>query len=250
MAKELPYFKFEPNAWENGNIQMLSREDKGLFIDLCALYWSRLGEVPEKLAIQKLCGGNAVALKPLYEIEAANLVDGQICIDFLNEQLLEFEDTSKTNSENAKKGWEKRRLSKTSSDRNATALNPQSESYAIREEKRKEEKIKENDIESRKLKFASTLEPFVLKYGRDSIKAFYLYWTEPNKSNTKFKQELEKTWSLERRLTTWIDNESKFNLNKPQQQKPTPTKKTANLAQLRAEEEAYLKSIQNEKQRT
>ncbi len=33
MAKELPYFKFEPNAWENGNIQMLSREDKGLFID-------------------------------------------------------------------------------------------------------------------------------------------------------------------------------------------------------------------------
>ena len=28
MAKELPYFKFEPNQWENGNIQMLSREDK------------------------------------------------------------------------------------------------------------------------------------------------------------------------------------------------------------------------------
>ena len=22
MAKELPYFKFEPNQWENGNIQM------------------------------------------------------------------------------------------------------------------------------------------------------------------------------------------------------------------------------------
>ena len=52
MAKELPYFKFEPNAWENGNIQMLSREDKGLFMDLCAIYWSRLGDVPIKLAIQ------------------------------------------------------------------------------------------------------------------------------------------------------------------------------------------------------
>ena len=37
MAKELPYFKFEPNAWENGNIQMLSREDKGLFIDICSI---------------------------------------------------------------------------------------------------------------------------------------------------------------------------------------------------------------------
>ena len=40
MAKELPYFKFEPNQWENGNIQMMSREDKGLFIDLCSMYWA------------------------------------------------------------------------------------------------------------------------------------------------------------------------------------------------------------------
>ena len=61
MAKELPYFKFEPSQWENGNVQMCSKEDKGLFIDLCAIYWSRLGDVPEKLVIQKLCGGNASA---------------------------------------------------------------------------------------------------------------------------------------------------------------------------------------------
>lgn len=142
MAKELPYFKFEPNAWENGNIQMLSREDKGLFIDLCALYWSRLGDVPEKLAIQKLCGGNATALNSLYDIEAATVLDGQICIDFLNEQLLEFEDTSKTNSENAKKGWEKRRVKKDLSDRNATALNSQSESDARREEEIREDERK------------------------------------------------------------------------------------------------------------
>jgi uncharacterized LabA/DUF88 family protein len=34
MAKELPYFKFEPNQWENGNIQICSHEEKGVFIDL------------------------------------------------------------------------------------------------------------------------------------------------------------------------------------------------------------------------
>lgn len=70
--------------------------------------------------------------------------------------------------------------------------------------------VKENNIESRKLKFASTLQPFLLTYGKDFLNDFYKYWTEPNKSNTKFKQELEKTWSLERRLETWAKNEKNF----------------------------------------
>lgn len=68
-----------------------------------------------------------------------------------------------------------------------------------------------NNIEERKLKFAETLKPFVGKYTREFIKDFYEYWTEPNKSNTKFKQELLPTWSLERRLSTWAKNENKFN---------------------------------------
>jgi len=112
MAKQLPYFKFEPNEWENGNIQMCSREDKGLFLDLCAIYWSRLGDLPEKLAIQKLCGGNATAFNSLYDENIVEVKDGFICIHFLNEQLLEFEDTSNQNRENARKGWEKRRKTK------------------------------------------------------------------------------------------------------------------------------------------
>ena len=78
MAKELPYFKFEPNQWENGNIQMLSREDKGLFIDLCSMYWSRLGDLPLKLAIQKLCAGNATALKSLCEEKIIEVLNDNI----------------------------------------------------------------------------------------------------------------------------------------------------------------------------
>ena len=146
MAKELPYFKFEPNQWENGNIQMLSREDKGLFIDLCSMYWSRLGDVPKKLAIQKLCAGNASALNPLIEESIIEILDDNIFIKYLSEQLNEFEDTSKQNSKNAKEGWEKRRKQKDESERNASALNPQCESDAIREDKIIEDKIKENII--------------------------------------------------------------------------------------------------------
>ena len=64
-----------------------------------------------------------------------------------------------------------------------------------------------NNIEERKLKFASTLEPFKSKYGRDLLNQFYKYWTQPNKSNTKFKQELEQTWQLSYRLETWSSRE-------------------------------------------
>src|SRR5690606_41618134 len=65
-------------------------------------------------------------------------------------------------------------------------------------------------IEERKLKFASTIEPFLKTYGRDLLNDFYKYWTEPNKSKSKFRQELQKTWDLERRLETWSRNDNNF----------------------------------------
>jgi hypothetical protein len=70
---------------------------------------------------------------------------------------------------------------------------------------------KKLDIVARKLKFSSTLQPFLEIYGKDFLNDFYKYWTEPNKSNSKFKQELERTWDLERRLGTWAKNDKNFN---------------------------------------
>lgn len=150
MAKELPYFKFEPSQWDTGNIQMCSQESKGVFIDLCSIYWQRLGELPYKLALQKVCGGNATALTSLCNEGVIKVIEDMICIDFLNEQLVEFENTSLVNSKNARDGWEKRR-------KNATALQPQSERNAIREEKRRqdkkrEEKMKGDEIIEEKVK--------------------------------------------------------------------------------------------------
>jgi hypothetical protein len=165
MAKELPYFKFEPNQWENGNIQMCSREDKGLFMDLCSMYWSRLGDLPFKLAVQKLCVGNATAFDSLIQEKIFTIVDGMICIDYLNEQLSEFDNTSKINSKNAKDGWEKRRKDKALSDRNATALNPQCQSDAIREEEIREEEIKEDKI-NRSIELERQFEDFWNAYDK------------------------------------------------------------------------------------
>lgn len=216
MAKELPYFKFEPNQWENGNIQMLSREDKGLFMDLCSMYWSRLGDVPLKLAIQKLCAGNATALNPLCDEKIIELIEGNIFIKFLSEQLNEFEDTSKQNSKNAKEGWEKRHKLKEESERNATASNPQCENDAIREDKIKEDKKKESkpSLETRSLAFKSELVPFKQNYSIDMLKSFYDYWTEPNHSKTKMRYEMEKTFDVYRRLKTWSKRQKDFDIKK------------------------------------
>ena len=231
MAKELPYFKFEPNQWENGNIQICSRENKGLFIDLCSMYWSRLGDLPVKLAIQKLCAGNTNALNSLFEENIIAQKEGYICIDFLNEQLSEFKNTSSQNSKNAKERWEKHRKQKEESERNATALIPQSESDTIKENKIKLNNIKENNIVERKSRFAYSLKNFDTTYDRKLLLEFYEYWTESNKSNTKFRMELEKTWDLERRLKTWASRDKSFNPKKQESEPIVAGRQTASTIQ-------------------
>ena len=119
MAKELPYFKFEPNEWQSGMIQLCSLESKGLFMELCSLYWSRLGDLPYALALQKLCMGNASLLQELERNQIYSIDDSQIVIKFLDEQLDEFQQTSEKRRNAANKRWS-----------DASALQVQSKSKA------------------------------------------------------------------------------------------------------------------------
>jgi len=53
------------------------------------------------------------------------------------------------------------------------------------------------------------------------LSSFISYWTEENKSKTKMRFELQKTWDTKRRLATWNKNNEKFNkplVSKVQQQ--------------------------------
>ena len=71
------------------------------------------------------------------------------------------------------------------------------------------EKVKDKEIitiESRKLKFAHTLKPFLDLYGKDMIRSFYEYWTEHGEKDLKFRMEKEKSFGIERRLKTWSTN--------------------------------------------
>ena len=211
MAKNFPFFKFIATEWLTGDIVYEDFSTQGLFINICALYWQRDGNL------------TLDDIRKRYKTEIVdNLIDrfiiienGEVSIKFLDEQLIEANHISKVNSENGKKGAIAKR-------NKATAKRPLSEPQAklSKEEKEEEKELKENNIDARKLKFSYTLKPYLEKYGKELLNDFYKYWTEPNKSNTKFKAELEKTWSLERRIETWVKNESIFNKNKPTE-KPT-----------------------------
>ena len=65
-------------------------------------------------------------------------------------------------------------------------------------------------IEARKEDFYNSLVQFVPMYGRDLIRAFFDYWSEFNRSETKMRYELEKTWQTSRRLATWASRDKNF----------------------------------------
>lgn len=62
----------------------------------------------------------------------------------------------------------------------------------------------------RREEFYNSLVPHVDRYGKEMIRAFYDYWSELNKSETKMRFETNKTWEVAKRLATWA-NKEKFN---------------------------------------
>lgn len=51
---------------------------------------------------------------------------------------------------------------------------------------------------------------FATTYPQEMIEDFCNYWLEKNKSGTKFRFQLEKTWDLSKRLSRWAKNGTKF----------------------------------------
>ena len=69
---------------------------------------------------------------------------------------------------------------------------------------------RETTLEQRRQAFVDSLAPFTDRYGRAMIQAFTDYWTEPNRSLTRMRFEMQRTWSLPLRLATWARNERLF----------------------------------------
>ena len=77
-----------------------------------------------------------------------------------------------------------------------------------------------NNISNRRNEFV--FEVLSFDYDESILNGFVDYWTEPNKSKSKMKFELEKTWETKRRLKTWANNQKKW--DKPKSNKKTMSK--------------------------
>jgi uncharacterized phage protein (TIGR02220 family) len=140
MAKELPYFKFEPAEYLTKNISFCSISAQGLFINICSYYWQRNCKLTTEQVLKRL--NYKEELKELISEGIIDLVEDFIVIKFLDNQLVEVEKTSKQNSTNGAKGGRPKKPIE--SENKPTALIPLSETKGIREDKIKEDKINNN----------------------------------------------------------------------------------------------------------
>ena len=97
-------------------------------------------------------------------------------------------------------------------------LNDLSETNLRTINKNKEIRITNNTISNRRDEFV--FEVLSFDYDESILNGFIDYWTEPNKSNTKMKYELNKTWKTSLRLKTWATNQKKW--DKPKNNNTLP----------------------------
>ena len=143
MAKELPYFKFEPAEYLTKNISFCSLSAQGLFVNICSYYWQRNCKLTTEQVLKRL--NYKTELDELISEGIIDLQDDFIVIKFLDNQLVDVEKTSKQNALNGAKGGRPKKP--TESENKPTALIPLSETKGIREDKIIEDEIKEDNKE-------------------------------------------------------------------------------------------------------
>lgn len=93
-----------------------------------------------------------------------------------------------------------------------------------------DKEVAEEKLKQRRDDFIEELRPYVNIYGRELINNFFSYWSEPNRSNTKMRFELQPTWDLKLRLETWNRNNKKRNgIDYKEQQREQRLRDSADL---------------------
>jgi hypothetical protein len=142
MAKELPYFQFEPAEYLTKDVSFCSLSAQGLFINLCAYYWQRECSLTKEQILRRLNYPkelNELITEGVIDLEGENII-----IKFLDVQYDNATTKSRINSENGAKGG---RPKKPKRNPKESEIKPnqkpiKSESKGIREEKIIEDDIK------------------------------------------------------------------------------------------------------------
>ena len=101
----------------------------------------------------------------------------------------------------------------------------------------KRARMSKQTLEMRKQAFIDSIMPFSSRYDTAMLHAFVNYWTEPNRSLSRMRFEMQKTWSTSLRLATWARNEASFGRRSQYTPRPSSTE-CVNQAQQWAMEES------------
>ena len=179
MAKELPYFQFEPAEYLTKDVSFCSLAAQGLFINICAYYWQRGCVLTKEQVLRRL--DYQKELNELIEEGIIDIYEGKIQIKFLDEQWQKQTEKCRINKQNGSKGGRPKNQNK--SELKPNANRNESESKGNRKEEIiKEEIIKEEKTIPKWLEFLNYAEEkcLELNYNLDEskLKSKYLAWKE------------------------------------------------------------------------
>ena len=98
---EMPYFKFFPSQWVTGDINYLTLELQGAFIQACCHYWSKDCKMTYDKLTMRI---NAKYIDQLIKAKLITNIKNKISIKFMDEQHLERKQAHKLRVENGRKG--------------------------------------------------------------------------------------------------------------------------------------------------
>jgi len=98
-------------------------------------------------------------------------------------------------------------------------------------------------LEERMREFYESLVPFVGKYGKQMVRDFYDYWSEPTQDKKRMRWELQRTWSVARRFRTWKEKQLEIDKRNAATRRDTTAEQRAAdvatiVARLAAEDDA------------
>jgi hypothetical protein len=227
MAKEAYYFSHDSNTKDDPKCSLLIEE---LGLEGYGIYWvlietlrdQPLYRYPIKMIPILARKYNTTSAK--VEVIVRNYGLFEVSNDeFFSISLLKRMEQKEAKSLKAKESVNQRWL-RTKYENDTNVLQSNYEGNTIKESKVKEIKekeSKENKIEDRKIAFGYSLKEFESSYSKEMLTAFFRYWTEKNKSGTKMKWELEKTFEVSLRLINWASRDKTFQTA----QQTTPSKR-------------------------
>lgn len=206
------YFIHESSSFNDYKIIKLRSK---LGIEAYGIFWAVLELLFNEE--NKLCVDDYDALAFSLQCDSAKLK--QVIEDFdlfvvedgcfyskrLNNHLEDINTKSNKAKENANKRWKNATAMPTQCNGSASISNSISSSSS--------KSISKNKITNRIHEFKNSVLSHK-DFNNDDLENFFSYWSELNKSGSKMRWELEKTWSLNLRLKRWVNNGFNKNKNK------------------------------------